>query len=58
MSLYYLIRGRPLQVVKPTASWGPGDKAVKRAIQDEQNGIARTSKYSYDNEAMPYQYRM
>ena len=55
MSLYYLFKGRPGQVVRPTSEWGPGDKAVRRAILDEQSGIARTSKYSYDNEGMPYQ---
>ena len=54
MTLYYLVKGRVSDVVKPTSKWGPGDKAVRRAILDEQAGIARTNKYSYDNEAMGY----
>ena len=58
MSLYYLIKGRPADVVRPTSEWGPGDKAVRRAILDEQSGIARAGKYAYDNEAMAYNYRM
>ena len=78
MTLYYLIKGRPSQVVlftntpyhqyccdlslyqviKPTPEWGPGDKAVRRAILDEQQGIARSNKYSYDNEGMNYNYHM
>jgi len=58
MTLYYLIKGRPSQVIKPTPEWGPGDKAVRRAILDEQQGIARSNKYSYDNEGMNYNYHM
>lgn len=54
MTLYYLFKGRVSDVIKPTSRWGPGDKAVRRAILDEQAGIARTNKYSYDNEAMGY----
>ena len=46
------------QVIKPTPEWGPGDKAVRRAILDEQQGIARSNKYSYDNEGMNYNYHM
>jgi len=58
MTLYYLIKGRPSQVIKPTPEWGPGDKAVRRAILDEQQGIARSNKYSYDNEGLNYNYHM
>ena len=54
MSFYYLIKGRLSQVIKPTPAWGPGDKEVRRAILDEQSGIARQGKYAYDNAGMPY----
>jgi hypothetical protein len=47
-----------IQVIKPTSKWGPGDKAVRRAILDEQQGITRNHKFSYDNEGMPYNYHM
>jgi len=54
--LYYVVRGRPGGAVRPTPQWGPGDKAVRRAILDEQSGIARAQagKYAYDN----YNYHM
>lgn len=55
MTVYYAFKGRISQVVKPTAKWGPGDKEVRRQILDEMNGIARTGKYSYDNNAMGYE---
>lgn len=58
MSIYYLAKGRFSQVVKPTPEWGPGDKAVRRAILDEQGGIHRRGRYSYDNDAMSYNYHM
>ena len=41
-------------MILPTPAWGPGDKDVRRAILDEQGGIARTGKYAYDNAGMPY----
>ncbi len=55
-----MIRSRPSQAVKPTPEWGPGDKAVRRALLDQQSGISRpgANKYAYDNEGMSYSYRM
>ncbi|XP_059095413.1 sodium-dependent proline transporter-like [Tigriopus californicus] len=57
-TIHYAIKGKLSQVIKPTSAWGPGDKAVRRAILDEQSGIARTGKYTYDNDAMTYNYHM
>eukprot|EP00095_Tigriopus_kingsejongensis_P003208 maker-scaffold50_size457468-snap-gene-1.20 protein:Tk03208 transcript:maker-scaffold50_size457468-snap-gene-1.20-mRNA-1 annotation:"GABA transporter " len=53
-TISYAIQGKIGKVIQPTAEWGPGDKDVRRAILDEQNGIARSGKYSYDNTAMSY----
>ena len=53
MTLYYLIKGNVGHVVKPTKEWGPGDKAVRRQIMDQQSGIIRSrNRYAYDNQAM------
>merc|ERR1711860_438120 len=54
MVVYYAINGELKQVIKPTRQWGPGDKEVRRAILDEQQGISRMPRYAYDNEAMGY----
>ena len=54
-SLYYAVKGRISQVVKPTRKWGPGDPQVRRAILDEQSGIARNGRHTYDNQAMGYE---
>ena len=62
--LYYSARRRPTQAVKPTPQWGPGDRAVRRAIMNEQAGIVggrsagAAGKYAYDNDAMNYNYHM
>jgi len=53
-TFYYLVKGRVGQVVKPTRKWGPGDPQVRRAILDEQSGISRNGRHTYDNHAMGY----
>jgi len=50
MSIVYLARGKIGHVVKPTSRWGPGDPGVRKAIFNEQNGIAPIS--AYDNQAI------
>jgi len=54
-TLYYAVKGRVSQVVKPTRKWGPGDPQVRRAILDEQSGISRNGRHTYDNQAMGYE---
>ena len=54
MTIYHLAKGRISQVIKPTHKWGPGDPVVRREILDQQNGIQRNGKHSYDNQAMGY----
>lgn len=54
-TFYYLCKGRIGQVVKPTRKWGPGDPQVRRAILDEQQGISRNGRHTYDNHAMGYE---
>jgi len=53
-TMYYLCKGRVGQVIKPTRKWGPGDPQVRRAILDEQSGISRNGRHSYENHAMGY----
>ena len=55
MTLYYAIKGRIKDVVKPTSKWGPGDKAVRRQLLDEMGGIPRVGPYTYDNNGMAYE---
>lgn len=55
MTVYYMAKGKVAQVVKPTPEWGPGDKAVRRAILDEMGGISREGRFSYDNPGMGYE---
>ena len=55
MTIYYAIKGRISQVVKPTPKWGPGDKQVRQQILDEMGGIPRTGPYAYDNNGMGYE---
>lgn len=54
MTIYHAAKGRVSQVIKPTHKWGPGDPVVRREILDQQNGIQRNGKHSYDNQAMGY----
>ncbi|CAB4058859.1 unnamed protein product [Lepeophtheirus salmonis] len=52
-SIYYLFKRKLHRVIKPTPQWGPGDKDVRRAIIDQQNGIVRArARYAYDNQMM------
>lgn len=55
MTLYYAVKGRIHQVVKPTPQWGPGDKEVRRQILEEMGGIPRVGAYTYDNNGMAYE---
>ena len=55
MTIYYAIKGKVKQVVKPTRRWGPGDKEVRRQILEEMGGIPRVGAYSYDNNGMGYE---
>jgi solute carrier family 6 amino acid transporter-like protein 5/7/9/14 len=55
MTLYYAMKGKVSQVVKPTSKWGPGDKEVRKQILDEMGGMPRVGKYSYDNNGMGYE---
>lgn len=54
MTIYHAAKGRISQVVKPTSKWGPGDPVVRREILDQQNGIQRNGKHTYDNQGMAY----
>ena len=55
MTIYYAIKGRISQVVKPTPEWGPGDKQVRQQILDEMGGLPRVGAYAYDNNGMGYE---
>lgn len=55
MTIYYAIKGRISQVVKPTPQWGPGDKQVRQQLLDEMGGIPRVGNYAYDNNGMGYE---
>jgi len=55
MTIYYAIKGRISQVIKPTSAWGPGDKQVRQQILDEMGGIPRVGPYAYDNNGMGYE---
>jgi len=56
MTLVYMCQGcaNIKNVVVPTSRWGPGDPQVRKAIFNEQNGIApRKNEYStYDNQTI------
>jgi len=55
MTLYYAIKGRISQAVKPTPQWGPGDKQVRQQILEEIGGIRNAGPYAYDNNGMGYE---
>jgi len=54
MSLVYCCKRKITRVASPTKLWGPGDSQVRKAIFEEQNGIApRKPIYGgYDNHAI------
>jgi len=54
-TIYYAVKGRIQQVVRPTRQWGPGDKQVRQQILAETAGIPRVGPYAYENNAMAYE---
>jgi len=54
MSMVYCCKRKVTKVASPTKLWGPGDSQVRKAIFEEQNGIApRKPAYGgYDNQAI------
>jgi solute carrier family 6 amino acid transporter-like protein 5/7/9/14 len=55
MTLYYASKGKVKDVIKPTSSWGPGDKEVRNRLLEEMGGITQVPRYAYDNNGMAYE---